>query len=388
MAEKTEAPAPNLILGDADGGRLAENIMHFGRVLRAAGLPVGPGKVLDAIDAVATVGVDSRKDFYWTLHAVFVNKRDQRLVFDQAFRLFWRSRDLVEKMIAMFSPKAPPRQEEREKVAHFPEEPQRDVLLFLLRHGDLPQWKADILQMIREEAYYFAPQAQTKIMNEGWATFWHTRLMTDGLATIADIVHYADHHSGTVAMSPYRLNPYKLGLELFRDIEERWNMGRFGKEWEDCDDLSLRLKWDTQAGRGREKIFEVRKHYNDVTFIDEFLTPEFVMEQKMFNYGFNKKTSNWEIVTKEFKAIKNKLLGQLTNFGQPFIDVTNGNYENRGELFLLHRYDGVDLRDDYMRDTLSNLQALWSRQFPFGFLYHFSNSKHLIRLPCLRLENL
>ncbi|MEQ8604178.1 MAG: VWA domain-containing protein [Marivibrio sp.] len=104
MAEKAEAPAPNLILAEADGGRLAENIMHFGRVLRAAGLPVGPGKVLDAIDAVATVGVDSRKDFYWTLHAVFVNKRDQRLIFDQAFHFFWRNPNLLERMMGMMLP--------------------------------------------------------------------------------------------------------------------------------------------------------------------------------------------------------------------------------------------------------------------------------------------
>ncbi|MBP5855385.1 VWA domain-containing protein [Marivibrio halodurans] len=97
-------PAPNLVLGDADGGRLAENIMHFARVLRTAGLPVGPGKVLDAIDAVSQVGVASRRDFYWTLHAVFVNRRDQREVFDQAFHFFWRNPNLLERMMGMLLP--------------------------------------------------------------------------------------------------------------------------------------------------------------------------------------------------------------------------------------------------------------------------------------------
>ncbi len=104
MSEQPNQPAPNLILGDADGGRLAENIMHFARVLRAAGLPVGPGKVLDALDAVAQVGVASRKDFYWTLHAVFVNRRDQRVVFDQAFHFFWRNPNLLERMMGMMLP--------------------------------------------------------------------------------------------------------------------------------------------------------------------------------------------------------------------------------------------------------------------------------------------
>ena len=72
-------------------GRLTENIMHFARLLRSAGLPVGPGKVLDAINAVAQVGIANRSDFYWTLHAVFTNRREQREIFDQAFHIFWRN---------------------------------------------------------------------------------------------------------------------------------------------------------------------------------------------------------------------------------------------------------------------------------------------------------
>lgn len=97
-------PAANLVVGQADGGRLAENIMHFARVLRAAGLPVGPGKVMEALEAVSAVGVDNRKDFYWTLHAVFVNRRDHRDLFDQAFHFFWRNPNLLEKAMAMLLP--------------------------------------------------------------------------------------------------------------------------------------------------------------------------------------------------------------------------------------------------------------------------------------------
>ena len=84
--------------------RFVANIMHFARVLRAAGLPVGPGKVLDAIRAVEAVGIGSRTDFYWTLHAVFVNRRDQRELFDQAFHIFWRKPDLLEKMMQLLLP--------------------------------------------------------------------------------------------------------------------------------------------------------------------------------------------------------------------------------------------------------------------------------------------
>jgi uncharacterized protein with von Willebrand factor type A (vWA) domain len=95
---------PDSILGDDYGGRFAANVMHFARTLRAAGLPVGPGKTLDAVRAVHTVGIAKRADFYWTLHAVFVNRRDQREVFDQAFHVFWRNPALLQRMMGLILP--------------------------------------------------------------------------------------------------------------------------------------------------------------------------------------------------------------------------------------------------------------------------------------------
>ena len=121
-------------------------------------------------------------------------------------------------------------------ATHFPEEPQKDVMLFLIEYAPLEDWQRDILWMIREEAYYFAPQAQTKIMNEGWATYWHAKIMTESALKDAEIIDFADHHSGTVAMHPGQINPYKLGFELWKDIEDRWNKGKFGKDYDECDD--------------------------------------------------------------------------------------------------------------------------------------------------------
>ena len=129
--------------------------------------------------------------------------------------------------------------------------------------------------MLRDEAYYFAPQAQTKIMNEGWASYWHSTIMTRKGLDSSDIVNYCDHHSGTMASARGQLNPYKLGVELFRDIEDRWNKGRFGADYEQCDNLLEKQQWNTETGLGRQKIFEVRRIYNDLTFIDSFLTLDF-----------------------------------------------------------------------------------------------------------------
>jgi uncharacterized protein with von Willebrand factor type A (vWA) domain len=89
---------------DPGGGKLATNIVHFARTLRTAGLRVGPGQVLRAIEAVEAAGLKKRDDFYWTLHSVFVNRRDQREIFDQAFHVYWRNPRLLEKMMEMLLP--------------------------------------------------------------------------------------------------------------------------------------------------------------------------------------------------------------------------------------------------------------------------------------------
>ncbi|MBK8012272.1 MAG: SpoVR family protein [Deltaproteobacteria bacterium] len=250
---------------------------------------------------------------------------------------------------------------ERQKKKRFPEHAQRDVLLFILENAPLELWEQDCLDIVREEAYYFAPQGQTKIMNEGWASYWHSRIMTTRALKDSEVVDYAESHAATMGVQPGRINPYKLGLELFKHIEDRWNKGQFGKEWDEADDFSVRQRWDKQLGLGRQKIFDVRKLHNDVTFIDEFLTEDFAREQKLFSYGLNRNTNNWEIQSREFKEIKSKLLRSLTNFGNPIIDVVDGNWENRGELLLLHTHDGVDLQHDWACDTLANLNRLWRR---------------------------
>ena len=271
---------------------------------------------------------------------------------------------------------------EQQKQRKFPPQPEKDVLNFLMHFAPLEDWQVDVLGIIRNEAYYFSPQGMTKTMNEGWASYWHTTMMTNDILNDSEVIDYADHHSGTVAMSPQSYNPYKVGIELFRDIEERWNKGQFGREWQECDDVREKKHWNTNAGIGHEKIFEVRKIYNDVTFIDEFLTEDFCVRNKLFVYGYNKQTQQFEVDTRNFKAIKAQLLFHMTNFGQPIIRVENGNFENRGELLLTHMHEGIDLQPDYMYETLKNVQGFWQRPVCLatymdgeGMLFRFDGSE-------------
>ncbi len=250
---------------------------------------------------------------------------------------------------------------ERDRARRFPERSTRDVLRFLIDHAPLERWERDALEVVREEAYYFWPQAQTKIMNEGWATYWHSRIMTEYALDGNEVVDYADRCASVLGGGGGRLNPYKLGVELYRHIEERWDRGQFGKDWEHCDDLETRRNWDLRLGLGRKKIFEVRALHTDVTFIDEFLTPEFVVEHKLYTFGWSSRNERFEVDSREFKKIKEKLLFQLTNFGNPFIYVEDANYENRAELLLRHDHHGVDLDLEKARDTLRALVRVWKR---------------------------
>lgn len=269
------------------------------------------------------------------------------------------------------------RKKEIETGKKIPAEPERDIVQFLIEYAPLENWQREVLAILREEAYYFVPQAQTKIMNEGWAAYWHSKIGTGSdridayrkdkalppFLTPSEIVDYADHHSGTLAMGR-NLNPYKIGIELFRHIEERWNKGKFGKEWEECvrcGSYADQQSWDKKLGLGREKIFEVRKHYCDVTFLDEFFTEEFCKEYNLFTYEYDEDDNLYRIASRDFSDIKEAMLSSFANLGEPFIYAIDGNFHNRKELLFFHRHFGFDLKYDYAVDVLKATYKIWGR---------------------------
>ncbi len=267
-----------------------------------------------------------------------------------------------------------------EKLAQkqkFPSSPERDIMKFLIQHAPLEEWQQDVMSIIRDEAHYYAPQGMTKTMNEGWASYWHSKIMTERILNDSEIIDFADHHAGVMAMAPGGYNPYKVGIELMRDIEDRWNKGRFGREWDECDDVRERKNWDRKTHQGREKMFEVRRVHNDVTFLDEFLTEDFCVRNKMFVYKFDKKQNKFVIDTRDFKAIKAKLLFMMTNFGQPIIRIEDANFENRGELLLSHMHEGIDMQPDFMTETMKNLFKVWQR--PVNLVTAMEGEGHFYR---------
>lgn len=251
-----------------------------------------------------------------------------------------------------------------------PHQPEQDVLLFLLENAPLATWQQDLLDIVRQETYYFLPQGQTKILNEGFATFVHSRLMSEHACSADELIDYAKLHSGIVHASRGKLNPYRLGYQLLLDIEERWNRGMFGRDWENCTDLRERKEWDKGLGLGLKKVFEVVQVYNDIGFLDEFLTYEFAERQRLFTIDYYKPRNVYYISGREFDKIKRRLLFSKTNVGSPFIYVTHGNWKNRGELFLKHRYEGDALDEPFVQGTLRALYAIWKRPVHLKTVMH------------------
>ncbi|HHY20959.1 MAG TPA: SpoVR family protein [Bacilli bacterium] len=236
------------------------------------------------------------------------------------------------------------------KRKSFPPKPEKDLLLFIEQYSrELEPWQCDILTMMREEMLYFWPQLETKIMNEGWASYWHIRILRELNLTTDETIEYAKLNAGVVQPSTTTINPYYLGLKIFEDIEERYN-----------NPTEEMMKWQgIKKGSGREKIFEVREIESDISFIRNYLTKDLVMKEDMFL--FQKQGTEYKIVDKEWENVRDQLVQSRVNGGFPYITVTNGDYLRNGELYLVHHFEGTELDVSYLEKVLPYIYQLWGR---------------------------
>lgn len=174
------------------------------------------------------------------------------------------------------------------------------------------------------------------------------------------IIEYAKHKAGVLG-GKMSMNPYKIGFYLLLDIEERWNKGQFGQEWEDCKDMHAKRNWDKNLGLGKQKLFEVRKYYDDITLIQEFFTQEFCDK---FEFYLWKRFPNGEyrIESRDAKVIKKRLLMKHSNGGLPDVRLVDPNYKNQGMMLLEHQWDGRPLHESYVRDVMTSINYFWNRQ--------------------------
>jgi stage V sporulation protein R len=210
----------------------------------------------------------------------------------------------------------------------------------LFEHAPLTNWQRDIIAMLYEEAMYFAPQALTKMANEGWASYGDFSIMArNRWANMSGIVHYARHKMGVLG-GKYSMNPYSVGFKLFLHIEDRWNKGRFGTAYDECKDAQKKENWDTKAGLGHEKVFEVRRVHNDVTMIQSFLDQEFVDRYEFYQWRKFPRPDggvDYRIETRDAKVIKKHLMERYLNGGRPDIRLVDPNFAGK-RIFLLEHH--------------------------------------------------
>ena len=130
---------------------------------------------------------------------------------------------------------------------------------------------------------------------------------------------------------------------------------------EALDSLGAKEAFDDHSMRGRDKIFEVRRVYNDVNFIDEFLTEEFVARHHMYRYRQDPASGEIRVVSRDWEQVKRELLARLANMGQPYMYLVDANFRNRGELYLAHQWNGLDLDIKKAEGVLKNLRVIWGR---------------------------
>ena len=238
----------------------------------------------------------------------------------------------------------------KQTTKRIPEHPQKDLLLFIMNHSTvLEEWQQDILTILREEMLYFWPQLETKIMNEGWATYWHLRILREMDLTEEETVEFARLNASVTSPSKQMINPYHVGLKIFEDIEKRWDRPT-KKEQQELGRV---------PGKGREKIFEVRELDSDISFLRNYLTKELVEELDLYIY--QRRGNEWSITDKDWKQVRDQLIASRINGGHPYITVEDGDYQRNGELYLKHHYEEHELDLKYMEKTLPYVYALWGR---------------------------
>jgi stage V sporulation protein R len=213
--------------------------------------------------------------------------------------------------------------------------PTYDVLGFLEHHAPLEEWQRDILHIVRSEAYYLAPQRMTKIANEGWASFWHSRLLTGGLLEPSEIVDFADTHASATVSGAGRVNPYKVGIELFRHAE-------------------------TQG----EDLFQLRRTQNDVSLIHKLVDEGFAERELRPVYQPLFEAEHGAGAPVPWEALKSHLLQEISWGGLPQIELAE--IDQDGALVLVHKHDGRDLQLSMAKEVLCNLELVWGG--PVGLL--------------------
>ena len=234
----------------------------------------------------------------------------------------------------------PPAREPARRNPLTPSEPDRDLLRFIGTHSPvLDEWERDVVGIVRAEMLYFFPQMQTKIANEGWATLTHATILHRLDLDADEYVDFANLHAGVIQPGQRQINPYHVGYEILRSLNRRHG----------GDDETI-----------APELLELRETASDLSLIRNELTQELVEDLDLYIY--RPIDDELVITDKQWEAVRDRLVTDLTGYGFPIITALDGDYEGRRELLLRHEWTGKPLDLPYATRTIEHIHRLWGRR--------------------------
>ncbi len=234
----------------------------------------------------------------------------------------------------------------------------RDQSPFLNRSEN--KWMKIVLDIIRNTSLYFSPQIRTKIINEGWASYWHDKLFMMDDRIKGNEVAYAKINASVTSIRRIGLNPYAIGLRLVQEVEDLANKGKLSYEFQKLQGIDARDSFNNDTNKGQEAIFTLRKHFSDFTLINAFTSQEFVDKHDLMVIGkrFNQERNTQEYYVKSKKAgeYKNMLVDSL--YHPPHITV-NTEKTDDDNLHLVHTFENKQLYQPYIQNTMMSIGKLW-----------------------------
>ena len=240
-----------------------------------------------------------------------------------------------------------------------------DLIQHLIEHSEFLKkeknsWMKPIMEVVRKTSVFLQPQIRTKIMNEGWASYWHEKLFLQDDRIKGHEVDFAKAHAAVTSLPRVGLNPYALGMRLFYYIEELGDKGKYSIEFKKLLDANLRKEFDAKNGKGPDFIFKVRDNLCDFTFIHTFVDQDFVTRNNLFVTGrrLNKNKMVWEFYVKSRKAedYRQMLLERL--YHPPHIEIDTQKAKNN-TLYLVHHFENKPLVKEYIANTMLGVEYLW-----------------------------
>jgi len=238
-----------------------------------------------------------------------------------------------------------------------------DLIQFILEESDFINkeeniWMKTVVGIIRDTAIYFSPQIRTKIMNEGWASYWHEKLFLQDDRIRGNEVAFAKVNARVTSLSKVGLNPYAIGWRLFMHVEDMADKGKYSDDYRRLNSINSREEYNSKAGNGLDFIFKVRENYCDQTFLNSFIDQDFLDKYKLMVIGQrinpSKNRKEYYVKSKKMRDYKNMIIDSL--YHPPYIEFSK---KDDGTLYLNHKFEEKELYRDYIANTMIGLEYLW-----------------------------